>query len=84
MATVYNVEVDVDIDVDEIYDSLSYREKEKLISLLSKEGYNAIDYLDVRGHSGHCFFEALEKLKNNSISVTPEEESIIISIAKRF
>lgn len=84
MARIHNVEVDVDMDIDEIYDSLSYREKEKLVTLLAEEGYDSIKHLNANGHSANCYFEALEKLKNNSISVTPEEESIIISIAKKF
>lgn len=82
--TIRDVEVevytDVDIDLDEIVDSLNDSEKIYLLSLLKDE---IIQDQNV-SLPQRFFLENLKKIEDSYYSLTPEEEKLIESIAKRF
>jgi hypothetical protein len=80
---------DIDIDADEFLSACNDRDKEELIDALIKEGYLKMDCREDFKELGHSvsesfFEESLNKLRGKWNSLTQEEESLILSIAKRF
>jgi len=69
---------DVDIKVWEFVDACDEEEIEELLEYLKEEGY-----LD-RSMNESMFMDALNKIKNNWLSLSREEEDVILNIAKRF
>lgn len=83
------VEVDLDIDIDEFLDKCNSNEKEYLIDALIEDGYIKkdcrVDYKELSHSAAESIFEeALNKIHGKWNSLTQEEESLILSIAKRF
>lgn len=82
-------EVDVDFDLSEVYDQLSNPDKAELVDWLYEDGFTKSE-LTVDGSDGSVvdiiFEETLSKLesKHKLGRLTPEDISIIESIANRF
>jgi hypothetical protein len=89
--------INVDVDIDDVLDSLSDREKQNLVDELYDEGFYQSEFesqLDASGEFGAdyanasvphgLYLEAVVKLRSNYLNLTPVEEEIIMSIAKRF
>lgn len=78
---------DLDIEVDEFLESCCPGELKEVIEYLEEH-----EYLEKYGYipSGRTsvneqmFNESLSKIKNNWLSLSNEEEDIILNIAKRF
>jgi hypothetical protein len=90
MPTFYqDVEAEVDIDVEEFVDSCSAREIEKLIRYLVEEGSlpkTLTTYTQTQNLSLNetLWYETIEKIRSNRLSLTTEEIDLIEKIAKRF
>ena len=90
MPTFYqDVEAEVDIDVEEFVDSCSGREIEKLIRYLVEEGSlskTLTTYTQTQNLSLNdtLWYETIEKIRSNRLTLTDEEIDIIENIAKRF
>lgn len=90
MPTFYqDVEAEVDIDVEEFIDSCSDREIQELIRYLVEEGrlpktltgYGPSQNLSV---NETIWYETIEKIRSNRLTLIDEEIDIIENIAKRF
>lgn len=80
------VDVDVDVDVDEFLEECDNEEINQVIEWLTENDYLVNLKPTTSGMSideGE-FQEALHKLSENKISLSKEEENIILNIAKRF
>lgn len=79
---------DLDIDVDEFLNSCDKKEIEEVIDYLKETGWLCESYLiklsGSESMNEKIFYESLDKIKNNWISLSKEEEDIILNIAKRF
>jgi hypothetical protein len=90
MPTFYqDVEAEVDIDVEEFVDSCSGREIEKLIRYLVEDGSlpkTLTTYTQTQNLSLNdtLWYETIEKIRSNRLTLTDEEIDIIENIAKRF
>lgn len=90
MPTFYqDVEAEVDIDVEEFVDQCSGREIEKLIRYLVEEGSlskTPTTYTQTQNLSLNdaLWYETIEKIRSNRLTLTDEEIDIIENIAKRF
>lgn len=90
MPTFYqDVEAEVDIDVEEFVDSCSAREIQILIRYLVEEGAlpkTLTTYTQTQNLSVNevLWYETIEKVRSNRLSLTTEEIEIIENIAKRF
>lgn len=90
MPTFYqDVEAEVDIDVEEFVDSCSAREIEKLIRYLVEDGSlpkTLTTYTQTQNLSLNdtLWYETIEKIRSNRLTLTDEEIDIIENIAKRF
>jgi hypothetical protein len=77
---------DLDIDVDDFLSSCSTKEIKEIINLLQEDGQ--LDYgFNITGRESineRMFLESLYKIKDNWISLSKEEEDIILNISKRF
>ena len=75
---------DFDIDVDEFIDNCSSEEIEEMVKSLKERGFlNSINSEDM---SVNDFFwsQTIEKLAQNRLSLTSEEEEVINKIASQF
>jgi hypothetical protein len=83
------VEAEVDIDVEDFVYECSDREIEKLIKYLIEEG-KLPKKLDTYTKSQNLtyteimWYETIEKIRNNRLSISQEEIELIENIAKRF
>jgi len=83
------VEAEVDIDVEDFIYECSDREIEKLIKFLVEEG-RLPKTLDTHTKSENLtateimWYESIEKIRNNRLSIPQEEIEMIEKIAKRF
>jgi len=90
MPTFYqDVEAEVDINVEEFVDQCSGREIEKLIRYLVEEGSlskTLTTYTQTQNLSLNdtLWYETIEKIRSNRLTLTDEEIDIIENIAKRF
>ena len=90
MPTFYqDVEAEVDIDVEEFIDQCSGREIEKLIRYLVEEGSlpkTLTTHTQTQNLSVNevLWYETIEKIRSNRLTLTDEEIDIIENIAKRF
>jgi hypothetical protein len=73
---------DVDINVWEFVDACDEEEIEELLEYLKEKGY--LDNKENRSMNESMFMDALNKIKNNWLSLSREEEDVILNIAKRF
>ena len=80
------VDVDVDVDVDEFLEECDDKEINQVIEWLIGNDYleNLKPTADKISIGEQEFIEALYKLRNHKMSLTVEEENIILNIAKRF
>jgi hypothetical protein len=80
------VDVDVDIDVDEFLDECSSGEIKYVLKWLRDNDYLDGTFLLTGKESinEHEYLSALTKLRNNWLSLSKEEEDIILNISKRF
>jgi hypothetical protein len=83
----------MNIDLDEIIDGLSSYEKQELVDELYQDGFyqkelekqieGFYDY-DNASLNEQMFREQLDKISSNYLSLTNEEQEIILKISKRF
>jgi hypothetical protein len=83
----------MNIDLDEIIDGLSSYEKQELVDELYQDGFyqkelekqieGFYDY-DNASLNEQMFREQLGKISSNYLSLTNEEQEIILKISKRF
>ena len=86
MPTFYkDVEAEVDVDIEEFVDECSDREIQILIIYMVEEGkltvYGPSQNLSV---NETIWYETIEKIRSNRLTLTDEEIDIIENIAKRF
>jgi hypothetical protein len=86
MPTFYkDVEAEVDVDIEEFVDECSDREIQILIRYMVEEGkltgYGPSQNLSV---NETIWYETIEKIRSNRLTLTDEEIDIIENIAKRF
>lgn len=84
--------INVDVDVDDFYDDLSSWEKEELIGLLKKDGlleskslveWDADEDEAIDGNPiDHAWAEMMNKINESRYQLTPEQETILINLAK--
>jgi len=83
--------IDIDIDIDDFYDELNRYEKEELIGLLEQDGYlekkqvfRASEEADgIEGNPmDHEWAEMMNKINESRYQLTPEQETILINLAK--
>ena len=90
MPTFYqDVEAEVDIDVEEFVDQCSDREIQKLILYLVEEGKlpeTLTTYTQSQNLSLNevLWYQTIEKIKSNRLTLTDEEIDTIEKISKRF
>ena len=83
------IEADIDIDVDELLEYCSNSEIEELIRLLLEKG-KLPKTLEKHSKSQNLtlnekmWYETIEKLRSNRLSLTNEEIEYIENISKRF
>jgi len=85
--------INMNIDLDEIIDGLSSYEKQELVDELYQDGFyqkelekqieGFYDY-DNASLNEQMFREQLGKISSNYLSLTNEEQEIILKISKRF
>jgi|688.fasta_scaffold245185_1 hypothetical protein len=85
--------INMNIDLDEIIDGLSSYEKQELVDELYQDGFyqkelekqieGFYDY-DNASLNEQMFREQLAKISSNYLSLTNEEQEIILKISKRF
>jgi len=85
--------INMDIDLDDIIDGLTSHEKQELVDELYSDGYYQTE-LEKQIYAGSeydnvslnekLFREQLGKLSTNYLSLTNEEQEIILKISKRF
>jgi predicted transcriptional regulator len=75
---------DVDIKVWEFVDACNEEEIEELLEYLKEEGYLDRSMNESISMNESMFMDALNKIKNNWLSLSREEEDVILNIAKRF
>lgn len=85
--------INLDIDLDEIIDGLSSYEKQELVdelyidgyyqTELEKQIYTSSEYDNVSLNE-QLFREQLGKISSNFLSLTDEEQELILKISKRF
>lgn len=90
MPTFYrDVEAEVDVDIEEFVDECSDREIQVLIRYMVEEGklpkiltgYGPSQNLSI---NDLMWYETIEKIRSNRLTLTDEEIDIIENIAKRF
>ena len=83
--------IDIDIDVEDFYDELNRCEKEELIELLEQDGFLEKKQVlraseDADGIEGnpldHEWTEMMNKINQSRYQLTPEQEDILINLAK--
>jgi hypothetical protein len=83
--------IDIDIDVEDFYDELNRCEKEELIELLEQDGFLEKKQVfraseDADGIDGnpvdHEWAEMMNKINQSRYQLTPEQEDILINLAK--
>ena len=85
--------INLDIDLDEIIDGLSSYEKQELVdelyidgyyqTELEKQIYTSSEYDNVSLNE-QLFREQLGRISSNYLSLTAEEQELILKISKRF
>ncbi len=77
---------DVDVDVDDFLDACSSKEIADVIDWLRENNELQEGELDQHKYSIHelSIVESLNKIKNNLIQLSSEEENLIKEIANRF
>ena len=80
------VNVDVDVDVDDFLDACSSKEIADVIDWLRENNELEEEDIDQPNYSIHelSIVESLNKIKNNLIQLSSEEEDLIKEIANRF
>ena len=76
--------ISVDVDIDDILDSMSSRDKQKLAEELYDDGYVQKGAAKKEAELNDDFSLACEKLIGQSWRLTREEEEYIINLSKRF
>ena len=81
-----DVNVDVDVDVDDFLDACSSKEIADVIDWLRENNELEEEDIDQPNYSIHelSIVESLNKIKNNLIQLSSEEENLIKEIANRF
>lgn len=81
-----DVDVDVDIDVDDFLDDCSSEEIEQVLQWLRDNDYldGTFSLTGKESINEQEYISALTKLRDNWLSLSREEEDIILNIAKRF
>jgi hypothetical protein len=83
----------MDIDLDDIIDGLASHEKQELVDELYSDGYYqtelekqiyASSEYDNVSLNEQLFREQLGKISSNYLSLTDEEQELILKISKRF
>lgn len=83
----------MDIDLDDIIDGLTHHEKQELVDELYSDGYyqtklEKLIYTDSEydnvSLNEKLFREQLGRISSNYLSLTNEEQEIILKISKRF
>jgi len=84
--------IDIDIDIDDLYDELSSWEKEELIGLLKKDGlleskslveWDAEEDEASEGSPmDHEWVAMINKINESRYQLTPDQEAILINLAK--
>lgn len=77
---------DVTVDVDDFLDACSSREIEEVVQWLKDNDELQEEEIDQAKYSIHelSIVESLNKIKNNIIQLSSEEEDLIKQIANRF
>jgi hypothetical protein len=82
--------VNIEVDVDDVLYALSHREKIKLANDLFDEGYyqteleRKLNPNPTPSINEQLFHAEMDKIYNNYLNLTSEEEELIFRIAKRF
>lgn len=85
--------INMDIDLDDIIDGLASHEKQELVDELYSDGYYqtelekqiyASSEYDNVSLNEQLFREQLGKISSNYLSLTDEEQELILKISKRF
>lgn len=75
----------VNVDLDEVYSDLSSSEKRELVDWLTDDGYiNEPEHHTDNSLHNEDFDFACRQLSASYYRLTPEEESIIIAIVKKY
>ncbi len=85
--------INMDIELDEIIDGLSSYEKQELVDSLYDDGFYQKELeKEIEGYydsdnvslNEQLFREQLGKISSNFLSLTDEEQELILKISKRF
>jgi hypothetical protein len=85
--------INMDIDLDKIIDGLSSYEKQELVDELYIDGYYQTEFekqiytsseYDNVSLNEQLFREQLGRISSNYLSLTAEEQELILKISKRF
>jgi len=81
------INVDVDLDLEDLYDELSKREKERLIKWLEDEGY-LTDQKDIEYEKmsilEQMFEDDIEKIRKAYFQISKDDFKTISEIAKKY
>ena len=81
--------VNINVDIEDILSDMSIRDLQDLADTLYEEGYVPSKIEDdllteSYGIINDLFSEALDKLSQNRLSLTSEEETLILNLASKF
>lgn len=80
--------ISVDVDLDEIYDSMSKREKQEMLEVLFEDGFRPEGFENIGGESNTplqtIFEDNLHKIRNGYFQLEKEEFDLITKIANRL
>lgn len=80
--------ISVDIDLDEIYGSMSRREKQEMLEVLFEDGFRPKGFENIGGESNTplqtIFEDNLQKIRNGYFQLEKEEFDLITKIANRL
>jgi ethanolamine ammonia-lyase large subunit len=81
--------VNINVDIEDILSEMSIRDLQDLADTLYEEGYVPSQIEDDSltesyGIINDLFSEALDKLSQNRLSLTSEEETLILNLASKF
>jgi len=80
--------ISVDIDLDEIYSSMSKREKQEMLEVLFEDGFRPEGFENIGVESNTplqtIFEDNLQKIRNGYFQLEKEEFDLITKIANRL
>ena len=79
-----DVEVDINVSPTEFIEHCSEKEIEELIGNLRSEGYFEEDKSPSSHPIANEFYQNIDKIKQNRLALTSEEEEVLYKIASRF